>query len=151
MMEKLRPKIGIGVYLLNDRNQVLLMLRKNVASSGTWCPPGGHLEMAEEFMDCVKREAMEEVGLTILEADLWAVNNNITNKDWHYVNLDFLVSKWAGISKNLEGEKCEKIDWFDLNNLPQPLMLPTENFFKNNPKCLCRSGKNFLECHAKTN
>ena len=149
-MEKQRPKIGIGVYILNDKSQVLMMLRKNTVSPGTWFPPGGHLEMAEEFIDCVKREAKEEVGLTIEKAELWAVNNNITNKDLHYVNLDFLVTKWSGEPKNLEPEKCAKIEWFDLDKLPKPLMLPTQTFFKNNPKCLCGSGKNYSDCHGKT-
>lgn len=149
MSDKHYPKVGIGTYILNDRNQILMILRKNVISAGTWCPPGGHLEMTEEFIDCVKREAKEEVGIEVVDAELWAVNNNITGKDWHYVNLDFLVSRWQGKPENLEPEKCEKIGWFDLNGLPEPLMLPAANFFKNNPKCLCRSGKSYLECHGK--
>lgn len=147
--EKHLPKVGVGVYILNDKNQVLLMQRKNVISAGTWCPPSGHLETAEEFLDCVKREAKEEVGLTIEQAELWAVNNNITSKTRHYVNLDFLATEWSGVPKNLEVEKCEKIGWFNFSKLPFPLMLPTENFFKNNPKCLCQSGKKYLDCHGK--
>lgn len=124
-MERPRPKIGIGIYILNDRNQVLLMLRKNFISAGTWCPPGGHLEMAEEFIDCVKREAREEVGIEIIEMKLWAVNNNIASDTLHYVNLDFLATQWTGEAKNSEPERCEEIGCFDLAQLPSPLMLPT--------------------------
>jgi 8-oxo-dGTP diphosphatase len=147
-MEKQRPKIGIGVYILNAENQILLMLRKNTTGAGMWCPPGGHLEIGEEFIDTVKRETMEEVGLKVEEAEMWAVNNNIM-PDRHYVNLDFFASKWSGEPQNLEPEKCEKIAWFNLNNLPSPLLEPTENFFKHNPKCFCKSGKLFNECHGK--
>lgn len=144
-MEKQRPKIGIGVYILNPQNQVLLMLRKGVGA-GTWSPPGGHLEIGEEFIDTVKRETMEEVGLVVEEAEMWAINNNIF-PDRHYVNLDYLANKWQGEPKNLEPEKCEKIEWFNLNSLPKPLFEPTENFFKRSPKCFCKSGKLMRECH----
>ncbi len=148
MDQKQRPKIGIAVYFLNPQNQVLMMLRKNVTGAGMWCPPGGHLEMGEEFIDCVKRESLEEVGLEVLQAKLWAVNNNIS-KDRHYVNLDFLATKWQGQPQNLETEKCEKIGWFSLNSLPSPLLQPTEKFFSNNPPCLCGSGLRFYSCHGK--
>jgi ADP-ribose pyrophosphatase YjhB (NUDIX family) len=77
-----------------------------------------------------------------------AVNNNIF-PDRHYVNLDFLATKWQGEPKNMETEKCEKIGWFDLNNLPEPFFEPAANFFNKNPKCLCQSGKLFKECHGK--
>lgn len=148
--EKNRPKIGIAVYILNKDKQILLMLRKNVTGAGTWCPPGGHLEYGEELEGCAKREAMEEVGLLIEEVKLWAVNNNImTEPPRHYVNLDFLATKWSGIESNLEPEKCEQLGWFDLNNLPEKLLEPTRNFFKNNPPCLCQSGIKYLECHGK--
>jgi 8-oxo-dGTP diphosphatase len=149
-MEKDRPKIGIGVYILNDEFEILLMLRKNVTGAGRWCPPGGHFENGEEFIECVKREALEEVGLKILNAKMWAIVNNIMlDPPRHYVNLDFLVTEWSGEPKNLETEKCEKIQWFALNNLPTPLLEPTENFFKQNPPCLCQSGKKYLDCHGK--
>ena len=35
-------KVGLGLYILNDRGQVLLGLRKAKHGEGTWCPPGGH-------------------------------------------------------------------------------------------------------------
>ncbi len=148
-MEKLRPKIGIGVYILNAQKQVLLMLRKGKNAPGTWAPPGGHLEMGEELLDCVKRETLEETNLKVNEAVLWAVNNNTNGQDWHYVNLDYLATSWHGEAKNMELEKCEKIEWFSLNNLPSPLMLPTKNFFERNPLCLCQSNKRFYDCHGK--
>lgn len=149
MPEKIRPKIGIAVYLVDNQTRVLLMLRKGVAGAGMWCPPGGHLEMGEEFIDCVKREVLEEVGLKVEQAELWAVNNNILGPERHYVNLDFLATKWSGEARNIETEKCEKIGWLNLNKLPTNLFEPTQKFFVNNPFCLCGSGKKFNDCHGK--
>lgn len=149
MDEKLRPKVGLGVYILNSQNQLLLLFEKRKDGSITWAPPGGHLEFGEEFLDCVKREAKEEVNLDVVEAQLWQVNNSITKPNWHYVNLDFLVSEYKGEPKIMEPNKCEKMGWYDLNNLPGPLLASVENFFKHNPPCLCRSGKKYLDCHGK--
>ena len=142
----------MGVYILNNKNQVLLLLEHRTDSGSTWSPPGGHLEFDEEFLDCVKREAKEETNLDVLDAKLWAVNNNISQPEGqmsHYVNLDFLVLKWSGEPKIMESHKCEKIGWFDLNKLPQPMLLAPKNFFNNNPLCLCQSGKKFKDCHGK--
>lgn len=150
LMEKQYPKVGVGVYILNNKNQLLLMLRKGGVGAGTWSPPGGHLEYGENFLKCARRESKEEVNLNVEEAELWAINNNImSNPDRHYINIDFLVTKWSGEPQNMETEKCEKIGWFDLRQLPEPAFEPSANFFKNNPNCLCRSGKKFKDCHGK--
>src|SRR5271154_2687896 len=129
MLAHQRPKVGIAVYILNRQNQLLLLLENREDSGNTWSPPGGHLEMGEEFLDCVKREAKEEINLEVLDADLWAINNNIRMPDWHYVNVDFLVKSYEGEPKIMEPQKCQKFGWFDLNNLPNPLLVAVENFF----------------------
>lgn len=148
--EKDRPKVGLGVYILNKNLELLLTLRKNTVAAGTWCPPGGHLEYGEVPEEGAVREALEEVGLKVIELKLWAVTNNVmSNPDRHYLNLDFLATKWSGKEKNQEPEKCEKIEWFALSNLPENLMEPLKNFLKSNPYCLCQSGKKLNECHRK--
>lgn len=147
-MEKQRPKVGIGVYILNDKSQVLLLKEHRADTGDTWASPGGHLEIGEEFIDCVKREVREETGMEVLDAELWAINNNIALPDWHYVNLDFLVKTYRGEPKIMEPGKCKDMRWFNLNDLPAPLLNSSKNFFARNPPCLCRSGKKFKDCHA---
>ena len=58
--------------------------------------------------------------MNIENAEIWVVNNNIASRDWHYVNLDFLATRWSGTPENLEPDKCERIEWFHLNELPEP-------------------------------
>lgn len=150
MAEKQRPKIGIAVYIVNDKNQVLMLHEHRLDSGWTWAPPGGHLEFGEEFLDCVKREAKEESNLDVSDAELWAINNNFNaEQQTHFVNVDFLAKNYKGEAKIMEPEKCDNIGWFDLNSLPQPLLFAPKNFFKNNPACLCRSGKKYFDCHGK--
>lgn len=148
MSEKKYPKVGIGVYILDSKCRVLL-LKEQRNGSAAWSGPGGHLEVGEEFLDCLKRETKEETGLSVIQAELWAVNNNIILPDYHYVNFDFLVTEYSGKPKIMEPEKCLEIGWFELNRLPEPLLMSSYYFFKRNPPCLCRSGKKYLECHGK--
>jgi len=132
-----RPKVGLGAYILNEKNQVLLTKRFGSHGSGTWCPPGGHLEFGESFFDCAKREAKEEVDLDILEIKVVGVTNDIHfDEQKHYVTVHVQTVRWAGVPKIMEPEKCTAIGWFDLDKLPSPLFLSNHNFFKENPHVL---------------
>jgi len=62
-MDKI-TKVGMGVMILKD-GKVLMQKRKNHHGDGEYAFPGGHLEFGEGFVDCVKRETMEEAGIKI--------------------------------------------------------------------------------------
>lgn len=85
-----------------------MLLEHRTDTGSTWAPPGGHLEFGEEFLDCVKREAKEETGLDVVDAGLWAVNNNVVLPNWHFINFDYLVTDYKGEPKIMELQKCEK-------------------------------------------
>jgi 8-oxo-dGTP diphosphatase len=132
-----RPKVGLGVYIINENNQLLLMKRAGSHGSGTWCPPGGHLEFGESFFDCAKREAKEEVDLDILEIETVGMTNDIhLDEQKHYITVHVKALKWSGAPKNMEPEKCAEISWFDLDKLPAPLFLSNQNFFQEYPGAL---------------
>ncbi len=135
-MEKIRPKIGIGVYIMDGKGNLLMLLRTSAHEPGTWCPPGGHLEMGESFLECCKKEVKEEVGLDIQDAEMLGVVNNIFDSGKHYVNLDFVAKGVSGTPIIGEPDKCAEIGWYSLDNLPQPLMLPTVNLFREHPEAL---------------
>ncbi len=42
-MEEKIVKVGVGVLIYNNKDEILLGLRKSKHGEGTWCPPGGHL------------------------------------------------------------------------------------------------------------
>jgi 8-oxo-dGTP diphosphatase len=57
-------------------------------STGTWAPPGGHLEFGESFADCASREVLEETGLATKNAGVVAATNDIFLEEGkHYVTL----------------------------------------------------------------
>lgn len=112
-------RVGVCVVLQDEQGRVLLGLRKGTHGSGKWALPGGHLEKWERPQDAVARETFEEVDV-IVEAveEVGYTNNFHWSEDRHYITLYFLATKWAGSVVNREPHKCERWEWFDLNNLP---------------------------------
>jgi 8-oxo-dGTP diphosphatase len=131
-MMKKRPGAGMGVIVLRE-GKVLLLRRKNIVGDGTWCFPGGHIEMNETFEETAKRETMEESGIKIKNVKVVGVTNDLVEKDKnHYITV-FVQSDYdSGEEKLMEPNKSSEIGWFNWNKLPQPLFLPIENLLKQN-------------------
>jgi 8-oxo-dGTP diphosphatase len=57
-------------------------------SSGTFAPPGGHLEHGESLEECAARETLEETGLVVSGMRfLTATNDIFSEKNKHYVTI----------------------------------------------------------------
>jgi 8-oxo-dGTP diphosphatase len=126
-----RPKIGVAAIITRDGKKVLLGKRKNSHGEGTWCFPGGHLEMNESIEECAARETMEEAGVSIRNIRKAAFTNDLFVKEKkHYVTLFVLADFASGEPKVMEPDKCEKWGWFSWENLPKPLFLPIANLLK---------------------
>jgi 8-oxo-dGTP diphosphatase len=125
--KKKHPKVGVGVLVVKE-NQILLGERINAHGSGTWCPPGGHLEFGESPQDCAARELEEEAGLIAKEVILGPWTNDFFESEGkHYVTLYTLVPEFKGIPFVQEPDKCLRWEWFEYDNLPSPLFLSLSN------------------------
>ena len=128
MIDK-RPKVGLGVLIFNDNNEVLLGQRLNAHGHETWGPPGGHLEYGESFVKCAHREVFEETGLNIYTFKYLTTTNDIFTKDnLHYVSV-FMTAKYSSteLIHNKEPDKVLMWKFFKLNNLPGQLFLSMKN------------------------
>lgn len=129
---KERPKVGVGVFVIKD-GRILFGKRKNSHGDGTWSLPGGHLEYNEQIEDCAKREVLEETGLIINNIRMGPFTNDIFDKESkHYVTLYVISDYQDGQLRTMEPDKSERWDWFDWNDLPQPLFLPIQNLLSQN-------------------
>jgi len=125
-----RPKVGVGVIVLRD-GKVLLGKRKNAHGEGSWCFPGGHLELNEEVEECARREVMEEAGITVKNLKKGPYTNDIfMDEKKHYITLIIVCDYDSGEVRVMEPEKCEKWEWFNWSQLPKPLFIPVENLLK---------------------
>jgi len=123
------PRIGIGVMIQNERGEVLLGLRKGSHGEGEWSFPGGHLEFGEKIFETAKREVKEEVDLDVNEFEIISVADEmryIESDGKHYVNIGILAKYEGGEPKVSEPDKCEKWEWFSLDDLPNKLFEGTE-------------------------
>ncbi len=125
-----RPAIGVAVIVLKN-GKCLLGKRINAHGSGTWAFPGGHLEFNESIQGCAEREVLEETGLSIKKTRFATCTNDIfRDEEKHYVTL-FVVAEYASGDLELkEPDKCEKWDWFNWNEFPEPRFLPLENLLE---------------------
>ncbi len=131
-------KIGVNAILIRD-HEVLLGKRLSPKGYGDWGVPGGHLNYRESMVAGVKRELREETGLEALKVEFFQLINDIRQEE-HYVQVNFLVSKWKGELKVMEPTKCEKWEWFSLDELPK-------NFFYGHRDFLTayKEGKSFID------
>ena len=121
------PRVGVGVLVFRD-NKILLGKRKNSHGVGTWSPLGGHLEFGESPEECARREVLEEADIEIKNLKRGPFSNDIfASEDKHYVTLFILADYCSGTVKLQEPDKCEGWEWFEENDLPQPLFLPFQN------------------------
>lgn len=120
MEEQQKPKVGIGVMILKN-GKILLSKRKGSHGEGEYAFPGGHLEYMESFADCAKRETKEECGIEIKNIQFQLLANVTKYSPKHYVHIG-LIAEWdSGEPQVLEPNKAESWDWYEVNNLPEPL------------------------------
>lgn len=109
--------------------EVLLQLRQNTGyRDGHWAAAAaGHVEAGESAPAAACREAREELGITIIGADLvplTAMHRTHGNGDPIDERVDFFFTcrRWAGAPRRMETAKNAEIGWFALGALPEPLV-----------------------------
>ncbi|MBX4191567.1 MAG: NUDIX domain-containing protein [Candidatus Doudnabacteria bacterium] len=115
-----RPKVGIGVMVMKD-GKYLFGKRKGDHAGGEYAPPGGHMEYMESFEQATKREVKEEAGIEIENIRLISLSNLKNYAPKHYVNIGLIADWKSGEPQVLEPDKMVEWNWYDLDNLPQPL------------------------------
>lgn len=126
-----RPKVGVGVYIFNDKNEILLGRRRNAHGEGSWCPPGGHLEFGKSFEECAAREALEEANIAIDNVRFAALTNDVFLKEnKHYITIALTAGWKSGEVRLNEPDKCFEWKWVSWDNFPENLFVSTANLRK---------------------
>lgn len=112
-----RKKVNVAAYLLLEKDGKFLFLKRQNTGyrDGDFGMPSGHLEDDESLDECIKREAMEEIGITVSDVELLVVVH--THDD--YLDFMFKAVSWVGEIQNCEPDKCGELAWFSLDGLPE--------------------------------
>ncbi|MEJ7775089.1 MAG: NUDIX domain-containing protein [Nocardioidaceae bacterium] len=133
MTERFRVVPAAYVIFRRD-HEVLLQLRQNTGyMDGYWATAAaGHVEADESVFAAACREAVEELGVVVDQADLEPLTGmhrtqgNGRSVD-ERVDWFFAVRRWDGEPQPLESDKAADLQWFALDDLPEPVV-PHELF-----------------------
>lgn len=111
----------------NGKWEVLLHRRHNTGyMDGKWDIAGsGHVDEDETARQALARECTEELGLRVRpeDAEFAHVCHRLGKEgDRTYYDLYFFVRAYQGTPAIMEPNKCDGLDWFPLDALPEDMI-----------------------------
>ena len=97
--------VNVAVGILMKANGDVLLAQRPAGKpyAGYWEFPGGKVEAGEAILDALKREFVEELGITILTAEPWCGVEYVYPHA--HVRLHFYISRvWEGEPQSLESQ-----------------------------------------------
>ena len=123
-------KSAVHLILINE-NRILLQKRKGSKLwPGYYALPAGHIDEGENQYDALVREAKEELDIEVEPKDIIesyvVLRRNYFKIDGKvlepYIDYYFEVKKYNGNPRIVEEDKCQKLLWADINELPKPFI-----------------------------
>lgn len=127
------PQVGVGVILTNPQGEILLGKRCN-SHAPFWALPGGKMELGETFEQTAIREVAEETGIRLDNVRLIALTNNLAtyrDEGIHFISAILLTSDIEQQPQRREPDRCEKWQWYRLDELPEPLFEASRQALRN--------------------
>jgi len=132
------PRVGFGIMILNENNEVLLGLRHNdpkkadseLHGEGSWTMPGGKLEFQESLIEGAKREVEEECGLIVKSLEFISVSSDMA-PDAHFVTIGFLCREFEGEPEAREPNEIIEWQWYDADGVPGSTFPPSRKILDN--------------------
>jgi 8-oxo-dGTP diphosphatase len=123
-----RPRVGVGILLVDESGRLLLTLRRRPPEAGCWSIVGGKLDYLETLEQCAIREALEEVGAAISIDSLLCVTDHLVPAEGqHWVSPAYLARVSSRDTRNCEPEKTQEVRWFPIDGLPPNLTITARN------------------------
>ena len=100
---------GCSIIFVNERSQILLLLRDDIPSipyPNMWDIPGGHVEDGETAEECIVREMKEEMNLNIggfQQFSITEFDDRVEHVFWMKIDLDI---------KKIALTEGQRLRWF---------------------------------------
>ncbi len=118
------PKVGVGVLVVNEAGEVLLVRRTMRPEIGRWSLPAGYLDQGEGPQVTAVREVLEETGLHVTIDGLLGVYHNPPEQGGASI---FILYRGRVIGGELHaGDDADAVAFFCLDALPDVAFASTK-------------------------
>jgi len=124
MSDSARPVVDVHI-ILRDGDKILLSQRGGSYGYGQWHAPSGKLDPGEPLTGAVVRETYEETGVVVDPARLRLVHTVHHHQGGgapDRLGFFFEATEWQGEPVNREPDKCLRLQWFTVHDLPADLI-----------------------------
>ena len=124
-----KPQVGCGAAIRNENAQILLIKRLTEPEKDSWGLPGGKIDFGETAQAATKREVNEELGIEINLTNLACISEIINLGDGvHWVSPVYEAQIKSGTPQIKEPHKHGGWDWFSVNEIPDKITKPTQDY-----------------------
>jgi len=139
-MEKRNHIFAASYVFIKKDSSVLLMRRYNTGyKDGSYTLPAGHIDEGELPKVTAIREVKEETNIDIAEDATTCKHTmyRISDDGKVYVDYYFMTEDWSGEPEITEPHKCDDMQWFNIDELPEntlpSVLLAIQNMQNNEP------------------
>lgn len=115
------PKVGVGVFAMDEDCRVVMAERFSDPGRGTWCLPGGKIDKGQTIQFAGELELFQETGLTLYCPQIIGALDEIMpgeDEEWMTVYMAGFVKDVRALERR-EPDKHGEWDWYDLDALPE--------------------------------
>ena len=113
------PKVGAAVLALTEDNRALLVKRAVEPAQGSWCLPGGFIEIGETPQAAARRECQEESGF---EVEIDRLIDVFYYEDYRGSGLLILYQGKIAAGAAQPGDDVAEVGLFGPENMPENIV-----------------------------
>ena len=115
----LNPSAATAAFILNDKNELLVLTRKKEPAKGTLDLPGGFTDIGETAEEGMRREVKEETGLEVTESKyIFSYPNVYYYSGFHVPTMDFFFLCKVKDCKDVKAsDDAASYQWIPLNEI----------------------------------
>jgi 8-oxo-dGTP diphosphatase len=119
--KRLVTEVAVGILIRPNGDFLMTTRPAGKAYAGYWEFPGGKLEANETVVEALRRELLEEIGVIILDAQVW--RSSVVDYPHALVRLTFCkVNEWSG---QLHMQESQQFSWQHLPVQVTPVLAGT--------------------------
>jgi len=111
------PEPTVGAVIFNPEGKVLLCRSRKWGNK--YVIPGGHIELGESMEEALKREILEETGLSVYDIRLIGLKECIYSSEFHdkkhFIFIDYICH--TDSSDVILNDEAEEYEWADMDNI----------------------------------